>query len=230
MRIVFQYHAGPLSSYFEMTSIVTPGDGANIGGSPMTGVAGPSGCVRSTTFNAPRRSSSTSRVSTPLMAFPVSSTLWRGGLTRRLTRGDPSLESKAVFRQLQVHAVVVRADGGDLGDHDAEAAARERVDRRLAELHHRIDGRDVLDSRGTRHSRQIGDARRGMRVEPTGREQAAVVEHEVDEVCRPVPRQRRERSEIHQQRTVAVEDHDALVRQMYRKAEAHRRCEAHRVL
>ena len=48
-RSVFQYHAGPLSSYFEMTSMVTPGDAANIGGRPITGVVGPSGCVRSTT-------------------------------------------------------------------------------------------------------------------------------------------------------------------------------------
>ena len=35
-----------------MTSIVTPGDGANIGGRPMTGVSGPSGCVRSTIAQA----------------------------------------------------------------------------------------------------------------------------------------------------------------------------------
>jgi len=60
MRIVFQYHAGPLSSYFEIRSIVTPGEAAKIGGRPITGVDGPSGCVRSTTFNVPRSSSSTS--------------------------------------------------------------------------------------------------------------------------------------------------------------------------
>src|SRR5205807_5486129 len=40
-RMVFQYHAGPFASYREITSIVSPGDGANIGGNPMTGVAGP---------------------------------------------------------------------------------------------------------------------------------------------------------------------------------------------
>ena len=42
-RSVFQYHAGPLSSYREITSIVAPGDAAKIGGSPITGVSGPSG-------------------------------------------------------------------------------------------------------------------------------------------------------------------------------------------
>ena len=60
IRIVFQYHAGPLSSYLEITSIVTPGEGANIGGSPMTGVDDPSGCVKSTTLSVPRFNSSTS--------------------------------------------------------------------------------------------------------------------------------------------------------------------------
>src|SRR5205085_12260190 len=47
-----------------MTSIETPGDGANIGGSPITGVSGPSGCVRSTTFSEPRSSAAMSSVST----------------------------------------------------------------------------------------------------------------------------------------------------------------------
>ncbi len=62
MRMVFQYHAGPLSSYFEITSIDTPGDAANIGGSPITGVSGPSGCVRSTTVIRPAARSATSVV------------------------------------------------------------------------------------------------------------------------------------------------------------------------
>ena len=58
--IVFQYQAGPLSSYFEMTSIDTPGDAAKMGGRPMTGVSGPSGCVRSTMRRRPASSSATS--------------------------------------------------------------------------------------------------------------------------------------------------------------------------
>src|SRR5204863_1143035 len=36
-----------------MTSIVTPGEGAKMGGRPMTGVSGPSGCVRSITVSRP---------------------------------------------------------------------------------------------------------------------------------------------------------------------------------
>src|SRR5436309_8231037 len=73
-RSVFQYHAGPLSSYFEMTSIVTPGDGANTGGRPMTGVDGPSGCVRSTTTSRPDCRSSTSWASVDVMFSGTSGT------------------------------------------------------------------------------------------------------------------------------------------------------------
>src|SRR3954471_21892656 len=47
-----------------MTSIETPGDGANIGGSPITGVSGPSGCVRSTTLSVPRSSAAIKSAST----------------------------------------------------------------------------------------------------------------------------------------------------------------------
>src|SRR5688572_22054192 len=60
IEMVFQYQAGPLSSYFEMTSIVTPGDGANIGGKPMTGVSCPSGCDKSITSTRPAARSATS--------------------------------------------------------------------------------------------------------------------------------------------------------------------------
>ena len=49
-----------LLNRFPHSSLVTPGEAAKIGGKPMTGVQGPSGCVRSTTFNVPRPSSSTS--------------------------------------------------------------------------------------------------------------------------------------------------------------------------
>src|SRR5438105_7922446 len=56
-----------------MTSIETPGDGANIGGSPITGVSGPSGCVRSTTFSEPRSSAAMSSVSTVIGRLCVGS-------------------------------------------------------------------------------------------------------------------------------------------------------------
>src|SRR5215472_13514554 len=56
--IMFQYQAGPLLSYREISVSVTPGDGANIGGRSITTVSGPSGVVKSTTFNVPEFNSS----------------------------------------------------------------------------------------------------------------------------------------------------------------------------
>ncbi|MND05607.1 hypothetical protein D3C83_265030 [compost metagenome] len=52
-----------MSSYFEIASIVTPGDAAKAGGRPITGVAGPSGWVRSTTVTRPAARSATSAAS-----------------------------------------------------------------------------------------------------------------------------------------------------------------------
>src|SRR5689334_4922930 len=46
-----------------MTSIDTPGDGANIGGKPITGVSGPSGCDKSMTVIRPAARSATSDAS-----------------------------------------------------------------------------------------------------------------------------------------------------------------------
>src|SRR5918995_385372 len=46
--MLFQYQAGPRSSYFEISSSENGLDGANIGGSWIVGVAGSSGTVRST--------------------------------------------------------------------------------------------------------------------------------------------------------------------------------------
>ena len=47
--------------------MVTPGDGAKISGSPMTGVSGPRGCDKSTTRTAPAASASISPVSALVM-------------------------------------------------------------------------------------------------------------------------------------------------------------------
>src|SRR5580704_10611108 len=61
-RRVFQYQAGPRSSYREIVSIETPGEAANIGGRSITGVVGPSGCDRSITRSRPAARSVTSAV------------------------------------------------------------------------------------------------------------------------------------------------------------------------
>ena len=50
------------------------------------------------------------------------------------------------------------------------------------------------------------------------------------EVARPVARQRRQAAEVHQDRSVAVEDDDLLLRPRQRDPEPHRRRQAHRML
>jgi len=60
-RLVFSDPAvrGPVVSQpDEISAIVKPGDGANMGGRSITGVSGPSGVVRSTIFKRPELSSS----------------------------------------------------------------------------------------------------------------------------------------------------------------------------
>src|SRR5206468_6188527 len=91
---VFQYQAGPLSSYREITSIDTPGDAAKIGGRPMIGVRGPSGCVRSTIRNRPACRSSRSCASVdatgqiPLKFEPVLEQRAIGDVSRRANDFD----------------------------------------------------------------------------------------------------------------------------------------------
>src|SRR5581483_187670 len=143
---------------------------------------------------------------------------------------NPSLESKCVFGELQIHAVVIRPDGRHPGDDHAEIAPRERLDRRLAECEHRVDRGNVLDARGARDRGEIRDAAGRMRLEPAGRQQAAVVEDEEHQVTRPLARERREHAEVHQHRPVAVEHDDRLARQVHREAEPDRRGEPHRML
>ena len=46
---------------------------------------------------------------------------------------------------MEIHTVVLRPDGSDLGDDHAQVISLERVDERLAELRRRRDRRDVFD-------------------------------------------------------------------------------------
>src|ERR1044072_6114787 len=58
--MLFQYQAGPRSSYFDISSSENAFEGAKLGGSWMTGVAGSSGTVKSTTRTPPPASALTS--------------------------------------------------------------------------------------------------------------------------------------------------------------------------
>src|SRR5690349_2304631 len=107
---------------------------------------------------------------------------------------------------------MIRADGCDLRNDHTQLVPAERFNRGLAKLHDRIDRGDVLDAGAPRDGGEIGDAGCGVRIESAGREEAAVVEDEVDEVPWSIPRQRRKRAEIHEYGTIAVEHDDRFAR------------------
>src|SRR5215471_13653755 len=93
----------------------TPGDAANIAGMSITGVPGPSGCVRSTTFSRPAARSSTSCVS-----VVATSLLRRASSALR----QIALKLKAILEQRQACHVARRADRVDLCDDRREIACR----------------------------------------------------------------------------------------------------------
>src|SRR5580765_3563589 len=109
-----------------MTSIVTPGDAPNAGGKPMTGVSGPSGCVRSTTFNRPEASSSTSCVSVDGMGR-----LRRG---RSAAVRQVALKLKPVLEQREPRHVARRAHRVDFRDDRREIARGIRRGKLAGEL------------------------------------------------------------------------------------------------
>src|SRR5437899_321987 len=87
--------------------MVTPGDGAKIGGRPMTGVDGPSGCVRSTTTSRPDCRSSTSSVSVDMLQVP--------------------LELKSILQQREIGDIARRSDRFDFRDDRRQLAGGQRV-------------------------------------------------------------------------------------------------------
>src|SRR5512143_845922 len=105
-----------------MVSMLKPGEAAKMGGRSITGVSGPSGWVRSTTWMLPWRNSSTSRESTVTRDGIGSGSL---GLLYILT--NPAFKQERILRQLEVHAVVVGAGGVDAGDNHAERLAFKRI-------------------------------------------------------------------------------------------------------
>src|SRR5262249_39560355 len=73
---------------------------------------------------------------------------------------------------------------------------------------------------------EIRAVRRG-RLLPAGRSVLLVVPHDDDEVRGPGPADRRQRSEIHEERSIAVEDEDAQIGPYHRQAEPDGRGEPH---
>src|SRR6185295_19867425 len=83
--------------------------------------------------------------SAALQGCPRSRGSLKACATVRLPRVDESLKAKSVLGELEVHPVVVRADGGDLRDDHAQIVAVEGIDHRLAEVDDGIDGADARE-------------------------------------------------------------------------------------
>ena len=153
-----------------MTSIDTPGDDAKIGGRPMTGVSGPSGCVRSTTRDAAGGEIGDECVKTSIMSAP----LWQASL-------QVALKLEAVFEQAKVGDKRRRPDRVDLGDERRQLA---RLLRRAELLRELVDRRRA---RGARHARRRGDSGEPLPVpvavgKPPTESSDLVVEDDVDEI------------------------------------------------
>ena len=77
---------------------------------------------------------------------------------------------------------------------------------------------------------QVGQAGSGMGGKAAGREQAAIVKDDVEQVARPVTRQGCQRPQVHQDRPVAIQHHDLFIGQIQRHAQANRRGQPHGML
>src|SRR4051812_379562 len=108
--------------------MLTPGDAANIGGRPITGVAGPSGCVRSTMRSRPVFRSATSRISVSELIIPSSTFL-----------GKVALKLEAILEEAKAGDERRRSDGVHLRDDRGQLAAGDRV---VDAGDERLDGRD----------------------------------------------------------------------------------------
>ncbi len=139
-------------------------------------------------------------------------------------------EPERVLGKVQVHPVIIGARGLDPGDDHAQGVALEGLHHRLAEGHLFVDRGDVLDAGAPGHLGQVGHARGRMRFEAPGGQKAPVVEYDVDQVRGTIAGQRGEGAQIHQDRAVAVQDHDLLLGPVKRQTQADGRRQAHGVL
>src|SRR6266516_1186706 len=193
-----------------MTSMLIPGDEANWVGSPITGVSGPSGCVRSTILSRPVSSASISSASSAGMALLLS-----------LELSQVALELAAVLEEPQIGDEACGARRLDLRDDGGQVMGGERRIERVGEFRERTHRRAAGDACRGRDSCQVAPRRRRGREAAHG-EEALVVEHHMEEVLRAVAGEGRETTQVHENRAVAVEHDDLQLGAAQRQAEAER--------
>src|SRR5437764_9720049 len=151
-----------------MTSMLIPGDEANWVGSPITGVSGPSGCVRSTILSRPVSSASISSASSAGMALLLS------------LEPQVALELEAVLEEPQIGDEARGARRLDLRDDGGQVMGGERRIECVGEFRERTHRRAAGDACRGRDSCQVAPRRRRGREAAHG-EEALVVEHHMEE-------------------------------------------------
>src|SRR6266446_764017 len=144
-------------------------------------------------------------------------------------RLDVPAELETVFEQAQIGDEGFWAGGFDLGDDGLQTFARDGAASGGGEILDGADGASLRDAGGASDAFEISAGARGGGESADG-EKTFVVKNNVDEIFRFVARERAYGAEIHEERAVAIEDHDFLMGQAEREAESGRGSEAHGML
>src|SRR5437016_7045061 len=141
----------------------------------------------------------------------------------------PSLKLEAVFEQLQVHEERLRTRRLDFRDDHTQLETLACGAPGSGEFLDRADRYRFAVSGFLSDARQVGSGRRRRR-KSANRQQTLIVEDDVNQIPGRIPGERAERSKIHQQGSVAVQDDHPLVGFRKRESKPHRRSETHCVL
>ena len=153
--------------------------------------------------------------------------LLRLGLGWGCQAAQVALELKTALQEVQIDEVARRPLRLDLGDQAGKLPGRESFLEGALELLFCPEGAGAGNARGRGDGGEVR-SRGGCGGEaPSHREEDLVVEHDVDEIGRPVPGHRGQAPEVHEQRAVAVDDHHLQLGTAQGDPQADRRGQAH---
>src|SRR5437762_6406401 len=204
----------------------------------------PSPCTSAAVRSAPARSSSATTISAPSRASsravarpmprpaPVTIAIWSLSsivvpLARR-QRGERLHEAPGVAEDVPIQASLGAALL-HLDARDDRAVPAERQVVRASELVLGAHLQCLLDTGAPRDRRQARAGGRGRRLAARGLVDLVVPDHE-GEVAGGLGGDRAQRAEVHQQRPIAVQAHDAYVRARQRDAQRERGALSHRAV
>src|ERR1700757_2350275 len=126
-------------------------------------------------------------------------------------RFDVTLKLETVFEQREIRDKVLRPRRFHFGDDGLQTAFAEGSPHCSCKVLDRGNGRSLWNACGASDAFQIG-ACSGRGWKSSHRQKAFIVENNVKQILRFVACQSAERAKVHQERTVAVEDHNFLPR------------------